>query len=57
MMDEEFFQKIFLDAEEEKKKNEMRATAKKEMSDWYNQREDRLVKTKMLNRFKVFFFL
>ncbi|VDN60712.1 unnamed protein product [Dracunculus medinensis] len=38
------------DAEEEKKKNEMRATAKKEMSDWYNQREDRLVKTKMLNR-------
>jgi len=37
-------QNLFVDKEEELKKSEWKATAKKELEEWYKQREETLVK-------------
>lgn len=38
------------DAEEEKKKQELREIAKKELEDWYKNHEETIAKTKAANR-------
>jgi hypothetical protein len=47
------------DIEEEKKKDELREQAKKELEDWYKHHEDAISKTKSANRYfiyLIFFF-
>lgn len=41
---------IFADAEEEKKKEEWREAAKKELEDWYKHHLESISKTKATNR-------
>ena len=41
------------DAEEEKKREELKLQAKKELEDWYKQHEETITKTKSSNRYAV----
>lgn len=41
---------IHADKEEEKKKEELREIAKKELEDWYKHHEEQIAKTKAANR-------
>lgn len=44
------FNKIFIDADEEKKKDELRLVAKKELEEWYKIHKEQIAKTKDVNR-------
>lgn len=41
---------LYIDREEEKKKEELREIAKKELEDWYRNHEETIAKTKAANR-------
>jgi hypothetical protein len=43
------------DANEEKRKEELREGAKKELDEWYRHHEEQIAKTKTANRYSVFF--
>jgi hypothetical protein len=43
------------DANEEKRKEELREGAKKELAEWYRHHEDQIAKTKTANRYCFFF--
>lgn len=42
---------MIVDAEEEKKKQELLKIAKKELEDWYKNHEEQIAKTKAANRY------
>jgi len=45
-----YFVKISLDADEEKKKEELRLVAKNELEEWYKIHKEQIAKTKDVNR-------
>lgn len=44
------FIEILIDADEEKKKDELRLVAKKELEEWYKIHKEQIAKTKDVNR-------
>lgn len=44
------------DANEEKRKEELREGARKELAEWYRHHEDQIAKTKTANRYGFFFY-
>lgn len=45
-----YFVKMSLDADEEKKKEELRLVAKSELEEWYKIHKEQIAKTKDVNR-------
>lgn len=48
---------VYPDKEEEKKKQEWREIAKKELEEWYRNHEEAIAKTKAANRYVGFVFV